>query len=366
MGDTAHRILVVEDEPAILGYCQTVLKGAGFEVDGCSTVAEARRLYGDNPDLIILDYGLPDGNGLDLMREWQKRGRTPPILFLTGRGDLRTRLDCFQAGAQDYLLKPFAAEELLARAKVQLNMKKSHDELIRRNYELELITRARADMADMIVHDLKAPLTSIKGTLELIAAHGLISEGGYKKLIATAGTAADFMLLMLNDLLDVGQSRGGSLKAERAAFEMDVLVDKLEKLFAGRAQSLGLTMTCRVAKGCEKVVSDQNLVYRIGANLIGNALKASRKGAQVEVDVARKGDKFLLTVSDRGRGVPDAEKQRIFEKYTTSQRGGPSLDTGTGLGLAFCTAASKALGGRVWVEDREGGGSLFFLEAPAA
>src|SRR6185312_16503515 len=77
----SHRVLVIEDDPDIQGYCNTVLESAGFTVDSTSTVEGARRLYGNRPDLIILDIGLPDGNGIDLMKEWQQYGATPPILF---------------------------------------------------------------------------------------------------------------------------------------------------------------------------------------------------------------------------------------------------------------------------------------------
>jgi two-component system sensor histidine kinase/response regulator len=359
-----HRVLVIEDDPDIQGYCNTVLESAGFTVDSTNTVEGARRLYGNKPDLIVLDIGLPDGNGVDLMREWQKAGTTPPILFLTARGDMKTRLECFQQGAQDYLLKPFAAEELLARAKVHLQVKKSHDELLRRNYELELVTRARQDMADMIVHDLKAPLTSIKGTLQLILAHGLISEEGYANLLQNAGSAADFMLLMLNDLLDVGQAETAGLKAELAPLEAPLLFEKLSALFSGRARLVGMELVARVAPGAERLRSDQNLLDRVSANLIANAMKASSQGAKIEIDAARAGDKYRLVVSDRGRGVPDAEKVKIFEKYVTTHRKGAPLETGTGLGLAFCRVAAAALKGRIWVEDRDGGGSRFILELP--
>jgi signal transduction histidine kinase len=362
--ELSHLVLIVEDEPAIRGYCETALRSAGFEVLSCATAADARRLYDKHPDLIVLDLGLPDGNGLELMREWQKGGSVPPVLFLTARDDMKTRLECFQAGAQDYINKPFAAEELLARVKVHLKVKKSHDELVRRNYELELIHRARQDMADMIVHDLKAPLSSIKGTLEVVLAHGLISEGSYHKLIETAGTAADFMLLMLNDLLDLGQARGGMLKAELGTFDLPVVFDKIGKLFAGRSRSLGVHLECR-PNSCKLVYSDQNLIFRVCANLVGNALKASNRGAAVLMEAERDGDALRIIVSDTGPGVPDAEKTRIFEKYNTSNRKEASLETGTGLGLAFCTAAAKALKGRVWVEDRPGGGSRFIIESPA-
>ena len=106
-----HRVLVVEDDLDIQGYCKTILESEGFTVDACDTAGEARRLFAANrPDLAVLDIGLPDGTGMDLMKEWHGyAGPKVPILFLTARGDLKTRLECFQKGATDYVHKPFAA-----------------------------------------------------------------------------------------------------------------------------------------------------------------------------------------------------------------------------------------------------------------
>jgi len=363
----AHLILVVEDDDGIRGYCKTALESVGFEVQTCATAVEARRLYvGRRPDLAVLDIGLPDGNGLELMREWQKLpgAAPPPILFLTAREDMKTRLECFQSGAQDYVSKPFAVEELLARVKVHLQVKKSQDDLQKRNYELELINRARQDMTDMIVHDLKAPLTSIQGTLELIQQHGLISENEYASLVTNAGSATDFMLLMLNDILDLSRTQQTKLKVESRKIDVTVLFAKLRELFAGRCRSRGVTLKTSAEKGAA-LTSDQNLVYRVMANLIANALKASRQGQEVELSYARVGAKARLSVADRGAGVPDSDKQTIFDKYTTTGRSRASIDTGTGLGLSFCRMAAGALGGRVWVEDRDGGGSVFVFDIPA-
>jgi signal transduction histidine kinase len=362
-----HHILVVEDDSDIQGYCKTVLESAGFSVDTCGTFQEAQRLYDKRrPDLAILDIGLPDGNGLELLKIWSELpGGAAPILFLTARGDLRTRLECFQAGAQDYLHKPFAAEELLARTKVHLQVKKSHDDLVKRNYELELIARARQDMADMIVHDLKAPLTSIKGTLQLIKSHGLISERSYVNLLENAGSAADFMLLMINDLLDVAQAETTKLKTNPQALELPVLFEKLRSLFAGRSRSMNIELSFAVEPGTEKLKSDQNLIYRILANLIANGMKASTAGGKVEVETEKAGDRLKMHVLDRGPGVPDEEKKKIFEKYVTGHREEELSETGTGLGLAFCRVAADALGGKIYVEDREGGGSRFTLEISA-
>ena len=89
-----HRVLVVENDIDIQGYCKTILESAGFAVDACDTLADARRLFNANrPDLAVLDIGLPDGSGIDLMREWHGYpGPKVPVLVLTARGDLATRL----------------------------------------------------------------------------------------------------------------------------------------------------------------------------------------------------------------------------------------------------------------------------------
>ena len=356
--------MVLEDDPVIQLYCREALERDGFAVDACGTLTEAREAYARKPELLVLDLNLPDGSGLELMRELQKRGPTPPILFMTAAGDLKTRLECFEQGAQDYLLKPFHAAELLARVKVHLHIKKKHDDLLRRNDQLELIARARQDMADMIVHDLKAPLSSIKGTLDLIAAQGLISEEGYENLLENAGSAADFMLLMLNDLLDVGQAQETGLKPEIVPFEVPALFEKLSALFSGRCRQTGVDLRCRADEGARLLASDQNLLYRVAANLIANAIKASPRGSVVEIETLLSGGRLLLAVTDSGRGVADAEKKTIFDKYVTGAPKKEGLYSGTGLGLTFCRLAAQALKGRIWVEDRDGGGSRFIVELP--
>ena len=360
------RVLVVEDDLDIQGYCKTILESAGYAVDACARADDARRLFnGNRPDMAVVDVGLPDGDGIELMKEWHGYpGPKVPILFLTARGDLKTRLECFQHGGQDYVHKPFAAEELLARVKVHLQVKKSHEELLKRNYELELIGRARRDMTDMIVHDLKAPLTAIKGTIELIHARGLISQNNYATLLQNAGTAADFMLLMLNDMLDLAQAGETGLKIEVVSLDPAGLFKKIDNLFAGQITMRGKKLTLRVAPSIGRVKADQNLLYRVLANLIANALKLAPAGGFVEVDCESRGKNARFTVADNGPGVPDAQKKRIFEKYQTTGRGEAALDTGTGIGLSFCHAAVAAHKGKIWCEDRPGGGSRFIFEIP--
>ncbi|KAA8981962.1 response regulator transcription factor [Halospina sp. K52047b] len=110
------RLLLVEDDSLLADSLQRQLSAAGFSVDAIATASGAAQL-GRQEDyrVVVLDLGLPDGNGLDVLREWRSRGLTMPVLILTARGDWQDKVSGLKAGADDYLAKPFQNEELLAR-----------------------------------------------------------------------------------------------------------------------------------------------------------------------------------------------------------------------------------------------------------
>jgi DNA-binding response OmpR family regulator len=115
------RILVVEDEPRILAFVARGLEAEGFAVDaagdGADALEHARR---NRPDFVVLDLLLPRVDGLTVLRELKRERPDLPVLVLSARSDLPTKLRGFELGANDYLAKPFALDELIARIRVQL------------------------------------------------------------------------------------------------------------------------------------------------------------------------------------------------------------------------------------------------------
>ena len=137
----AASILLLEDEDATRFLIKTTLEGVGFEVSQCLTLAAAKAAFtARRPDLCLLDLGLPDGDSLELVRAWTAH-EGPPILVLTARQDIMTRLDVFKAGAHDYIQKPFSIEELLARVQVHLQLKQTKDDLELKSRELQALKR---------------------------------------------------------------------------------------------------------------------------------------------------------------------------------------------------------------------------------
>ncbi len=115
------RLLVVEDEPTLRGQLQSALRDAGYAIDTAADGEEALHLGKVNPyDLVVLDLGLPKRDGVEVLRAWRAAGRRFPVLILTARGRWQDKVEGLDAGADDYLVKPFQMEELLARTKALL------------------------------------------------------------------------------------------------------------------------------------------------------------------------------------------------------------------------------------------------------
>ncbi|MEK0085091.1 response regulator transcription factor [Benzoatithermus flavus] len=136
------RVLVVEDEPGIGRHLEEALTDAGYVVDRAADGEEAHFLGDTEPyDAVVLDLGLPKRDGLSILRAWRAAGRNFPVLILTARGSWREKVEGIDAGADDYLAKPFATEELLARLRALLRRASGHASPILRSGAIELDTR---------------------------------------------------------------------------------------------------------------------------------------------------------------------------------------------------------------------------------
>jgi two-component system sensor histidine kinase/response regulator len=332
-----------------------ILERAGYEVTACGTAAQARLAFQAGPcDLVIVDIGLPDGNGLDLVQDLRLATGGAPFIFMTALSDLHTRLEGFQLGAQDYICKPFAVEDLLARVRAHLRMKQSRDDLARCYHELERIHHSRQELTDRLVHDLKKPLTFIQGALELATDPASLAQPAFKNLLSSAGSSADFMQFRLDDLLSLGQAEQNLLVPKLAPVNMEIVVSRIQALFQDRTQ--GVRLEASVAPEAARIETDANLVFHILVNLVANALKLSPRGEAVTLTIGLHHGYPCFEVGDRGAGVSDANKSRIFDKFATG-----TSRPGMGISLAFCRASAQALGGDIRVEDRPGGGSLFVV-----
>ncbi len=366
--DSAGLVVIVEDDPETLSLLERALTYAHISVLSADSLRKALELLGSSqPDLVISDIGLPDGSGLDALRYLRSKGNPVPFIVLTARGDLESKLEAFKAGAQDYIQKPFIIEELLARVNIHLPLqnpsKTSRSKEVEKEINEEIISRVQQDMLDATIHDLKVPLASIKGSLDIINSRGLVADERASQLLAHAGESANYMLLMLNNFLDISRYEEKGLQVHIQQVSLPDIIKKIETLFEGVCLRRQVKINHDFEPGL-KLETDQNLFLRILVNLVSNAVKFSPKGGVIEIRGEQTDKMAVFSVLDRGPGLSESVKENLFKKYASFSQGASRGIGGAGIGLAFCKIAVEVLGGIISGDNRPGGGSVFTVKIP--
>ncbi|HSB20452.1 MAG TPA: HAMP domain-containing sensor histidine kinase [Anaeromyxobacteraceae bacterium] len=224
--------------------------------------------------------------------------------------------------------------------------------------------RRRDELASFLVHDLKSPLTSVLLQARMLAADESLSPAA-REGAGDVVAAAESVLGMVLDLLDVASSVDGQLVPQREEFDLAELVEQVRRSAAGRAALRRQRVTV-TAEGPLRIVADRDLLRRVLDNLLDNSFKYTPPGGTIGVECRPGGPgEVELRVRDEGPGIPEAMRERIFDKYFRLDRDAfVHGRVSRGLGLVFCRAAAEAHGGRIWVEDNVPRGTTFCLRLP--
>lgn len=241
------------------------------------------------------------------------------------------------------------AQEALARSEAAL----------RDSYaDLKKVEALKDNLVHMIVHDMRSPLSTVTGALDLMDASPGDGDRTERRL-ARAGLQR--LTGMVQALLDISRLEAGQMPLNRTDLDLRNALDDAVRDMAIQANLAGVTLA--VSGDGTRAHADPDILHRILANLIGNALKASPQGASVELRCYTDGNRAVLDVQDHGRGIPREFHATLFEKFTTVENGGPQK-TSVGLGLAFCKLAVRAHGGEIMVDSEPGQGSTFRIVLP--
>jgi signal transduction histidine kinase len=224
--------------------------------------------------------------------------------------------------------------------------------------------RLRQDLTNMIVHDLRSPLSSVMASIELMTkgvAGALPAQ--QQNVLRIAYNSSVQMLEMINALLDISRLESGRLPLELERCSARPLVERAVERLASLAQERNMLIQCDIPDGLADVQADDDLIVRVLQNLLGNALKFSGRGSTVLIRASDPVDGLVsIAVVDCGVGIAPEDQEMIFAKFgQVGERRG-----GSGLGLTFCKLVVEAHGGRIWVESQLGAGSTFFFTLPVA
>jgi len=354
-------ILIVDDEPTARDTLEALLYPAGYKLALADSGQKALELLPKvDPDVILLDVMMPGMNGFEVCRflKTSKRWRHVPVLLITALDTTEDLVRGFKAGANDFLHKPVNGLELQARVQSMLHIKKQHD-------VLQSNLRLREDLSNMIVHDMKTPLSVIilYGNMLRDSLSEERELTRMDKLIAAARRLDSFA----NDLLVVAKTQANKLVLNRTPVDINTLAQKVEQSHRGVAESREIRLELIIPAESRQLSVDENLFQRVLDNLLGNAIKFAPKKSKVALQVEYLNSSSTeepgthISVIDQGPGIPEKAKERIFEAYAIikmKERGMRQV----GLGLAFCKMVLDAHGGRIYVEANEPQGSIFTVE----
>jgi signal transduction histidine kinase len=225
------------------------------------------------------------------------------------------------------------------------------------------IDQMKSEFISVASHELRTPMTSIKGSVDLILSGGVgsVSEEALE-LLEVAHSACDRMIRLINDLLDLSKIEAGQMQLKLTQVDLNEVAEtslRTLKTLAGQDQ---ITLRLESAPDVPAIRGDRDRLEQIITNLVSNAIKYSPAGGEVTVQICADGGWVKCTVTDQGCGIEEKDLDRIFGKF--QQVGKPVRGGGTGLGLAITQALVTELRGKIWVESQLGEGSQFIFCLP--
>ncbi len=405
--------LIIEDSRTQARQLGDLLTRAGYTVrvahDGEAGLAACAEAV---PAVVLCDIVMPGIDGFEVCRRLRADGRTRdvPVMLLTSLADPADVMRALAAGADNFVTKPYDADQLLARVRRLLSPARAGDMAVvefrgqpftidadrgrilevlaasletvtARNVELERsraaaeealeearrAVAARDEVIAVVSHDLRNPLNAVKMAAQLAEAESARGAGAsaetLHKRMAMISRSVERMARLIGDLLDVTRIEAGGFVLERASHPVTALVDEAVQHQRVLADARQLALRAEVAPGLPGVYVDRERVLQVFANLLGNAIKFTPPGGSVTVRAERDGACVRFAVADTGSGIAPEDLPRIFDRFWQARR---TARQGTGLGLPIAKGIIEGHQGAVWAESAPGVGSTIYFTLPVA
>ncbi len=373
-GDDRPRVMIVDDNRDIRDYmigCLQEHYRLLVAVDGQDALDQIRETP---PDLILSDVMMPRLDGYALCRALKQDDdlRHIPLILLTARASIDDKIEGLEAGADDYLPKPFNARELLARVRNLLALRQHQQTLQQLNRELQASNEAlqkasalKSQFLHMAAHDLKNPLNGIREIAAVVQAE-LTEEGRPHELLDLIADSANQMLELILRVLEAERLDSDSFALEDLApVDLNRLALDVLRRNERQAERKGQRLVFHPGDADCRVEASEDWLGNAMDNLVSNAIKYAPHDTAITVSVERHGRQVRFGVRDQGPGISEEEQPRLFQKFERLSARPTGGESSTGLGLAIVKQIVEAHGGRVWVESRLGEGSLFVIELSA-
>ena len=349
------KILIAEDDRATQLRLKTDVAAWGYEPVVASDGREAWDLFQSQDfQIVVSDWMMPEMDGLELVRNIRGADKSAGyvfVLLLTAQGDTDRLVEGMEAGADDFVAKPFERDELRVRLRAGQRVVELERRLAESNDELRAFTSVAS-------HDLREPLRTITSFLTLLERNyqGKLDKDA-DEFIEFIMDASERMRALIDDLLSYARLDSGEREPSRSIDMGQLVGEKVELLKVAIDES-----RAKITVGeLPTIVANRGEISQLIQNLISNAIKYHGEADPVvEISARELGDHWEFRIGDNGIGIPQEHLSEVFQPFRRLHGKG-SVYKGSGVGLAICQKVIDRHGGRIWVESEVGQGSTFIF-----
>lgn len=360
----AH-ILIVDDEPANVELLQRVFM-RNYQITLARNGKDALQVVANTPvDLVLLDIMMPVLNGIDTLRIIRETPQTAelPVILISALSDSDQIAAGLKMGANDYITKPFDITVIKARVRTQIKLKQLTDERKQTIDQLQRANRVKERLMQVASHDLRNPLTNLRMLHRLM----LRLAGDNQRLtdlVERGDAIVDTMLAVIANFLDA-ESGSDNMQIHLEAVPAADVVDEVLAQYIAAAHNKRISIE-RDELPLVSVLADPQRLAQVISNLISNAIKYSPLEKTIQIYAETKGDFWRLSVADQGPGIPENERDKLFQPFKRLSNKPTAGESSTGLGLWIVKEMMQLQGGAVGVTCPTSGGSIFWIELPLA
>ncbi|MGI2909109.1 hybrid sensor histidine kinase/response regulator [Tolypothrix sp. VBCCA 56010] len=354
------RILLVDDNADMRDYVARLLSKQ-WQVTAVANGATALAVVSEQlPDLVLTDVMMPEMDGFQLLSALRANSNTKgiPIILLSARAGEEAAIEGLQAGADDYLIKPFSARELLTRVESHLQMVRLRQELSSNRFKDEFLAT--------VTHELHAPLVGILGWTRLLRSKEL-DEATALRALDTIERNAKNQAKLIEDLLDISTIISGKISLQSQPVKLTKIIEEVINTMSSNAKQKGINIVKTLqatSQQSDTVLGDRDRLQQIVRELLANAIKFTLKGV-VEVRLDTIDSLATIQIKDTGVGISAEFLPDVFDRFTQAEVPSRHSPGGLGLGLAIARQLVELHGGTIEAASEGiGRGATFTVKLP--
>ncbi len=382
-----YEILIVDDVRENLELLSNFLSENNYQVRAATNGEVAlMSIEAKKPDLIILDVNMPGINGFEVCRRLKREKSTHsiPIIFISGNDNVNDKVSAFKEGGVDYITKPFANEEVLARVSMHLQFHEYQKTLenkledgLKEKYELlekhsqklqeqmllaQEANKAKSEFLANVSHEIRTPLNAIMGFVSMLKKKE--DDENKLKYLNIVDDSSKHLLCVIDDILDFGKLESGKLDIDFKDFEITKELSSIKELYREKCKEKNITLHINEYDLPRYLNGDIFRIRQIISNILSNSVKFTPENKNIYLDICFKDESLHVKVRDEGIGIKDECQNKIFEAFSQEDGSTTRKYGGLGLGLSIVHNLLKAMGGELTLKSEVDVGSEFCCYIP--